>query len=156
MDGVLSLEAGYYDSRQDRAGKDHTVPNSHTRFLIGYRKQMWEDFTIGFQYYGEYMHDYSEYKKNQPAGLPIDKRFYQFATVRLTQFLMHQNLRLSFFSFYSPSDGDYMLNPEVKYNFSDHVWSAIRWNIFGGSKRWGQFRQIDRNDNLYFQIRYEF
>ncbi|WP_203473303.1 hypothetical protein [Dissulfurispira thermophila] len=102
------------------------------------------------------MHDYSEYKKNQPAGLPIDKRLYQLATIRLTQLLMHQNLRLSFFSFYSPSDGDYMLNPEIKYNFSDHIWAAIGGNIFGGGERWSQFGQLVKNDNIYLQLRCEF
>ncbi len=156
FDGVLSFEAGYYDSRQDRKGIDYTTPNSQTKFLVGYQRQLWEDFTIGLQYYGEYMHDYSEYKKNHPAGLPIDKRFYQLSTIRLTQFLMHQTMRLSFFSFYSPSDGDYMLNPEIKYNFSDHIWAAVGGNIFGEGERWSQFGQLDKNDNIYLQLRYEF
>ncbi|MBI5683066.1 MAG: hypothetical protein HZC45_07880 [Deltaproteobacteria bacterium] len=156
LDGVLSLEAGHYDSREDRSGTDWTVPNSQTRFLIGYQRQIWEDFTAGLQYYGEYMHDYSDYKENQPAGLPRDKRFYQLATIRLTQFLMHQTLKLSLFSFYSPSDGDYMLNPELKYNFSDNVWAAIGWNIFGGGEEWSQFGQLAQNDNIYLQLRYEF
>lgn len=156
LDGVLSLEAGYYDSREDRRGDNPFLPNSRSKFLIGYQRQLWEDFTVGLQYYGEYMDDYSEYKKNQPAGLPVEKRFYQLATIRLTQLLMHQNLRLSFFSFYSPSDRDYMLNPEIKYNFSDHIWAAIGGNIFGGDKKWTQFGQLDRNDNFYIQLRYEF
>jgi hypothetical protein len=155
LDGVLGIEAGYYDSRQDRSGKDYTVPNSQTRFLVGYQRQMWEDFTAGLQYYGEYMHDYAEYERNLPSGFPKEHRLRQLATVRLTQFLMHQNLRLSFFSFYSPSDRDYMLNPEVKYNFSDHVWAAVGTNIFGG-KNWTQFGQLDKNDNIYLQLRYEF
>ncbi|GAB4419513.1 MAG: hypothetical protein OHK0032_15390 [Thermodesulfovibrionales bacterium] len=156
LDGVLSFEAGYYDSRQDRSGKDPMVPNSQIRFLIGYQRQMWEDFTIGLQYYGEYMHDYSEYKENLPPGFPKEKRLHQLVTLRLTQFLRHQTLRLSFFAFYSPSDGDYMLNPEIKYNFSDHIWAAIGGNIFGGGERWSQFGQLDKNDNIYLQLRYEF
>jgi hypothetical protein len=156
LDGVLSLETGYYDSRQDRRGTDPMVPNSQTRFLIGYQRQLWEDFTAGLQYYGEYMHDYSSYEKNLPAGFPKEKRLRQLTAIRLTQFMMHQTLRLSFFSFYSPSDGDYMLNPEIKYNFSDHIWAAIGGNIFGGGKRWTQFGQLDKNDNIYVQIRYEF
>lgn len=156
LNGILSLEVGYYDSRQDRKGTDPMISNSQTRFLIGYQRQMWEDFTIGLQYYSQYMHDYSEYRKNQPAGLPLDKRLYQIATLRLTQFLMHQNLRLSFFSLYNLSDGDYMVNPEVRYNLSDHVWAAIGGNIFGEGERWSQLGQLDRNDNLYIQLRYEF
>lgn len=156
LDGVLSLEVGYYDSRQDRKGTDPMIPNSQTRFLIGYQKQMWEDFTIGFQYYGEYMHDYSEYEKNLPSGFPKEKKLHQLTTLRLTQFLMHQTLKLSLFSFYSPSDGDYLLNPEIRYNFSDHVWAAIGGNIFGGGEEWSQFGQLDKNDNMYLQMRYEF
>ena len=126
------------------------------KFLIGYQKQLREDFTIGLQYYNEYMHDYSEYKKNQPSELPKDKKLYQLSTLRLTQLLFHQTLRLSFFAFYSPSDRDYLLNPEIKYNFSDHVWAAIGGLIFGGGEKWSQFGQLDKNDNVYAQIRYEF
>ncbi len=156
LDGVLSLEAGYYDSRQDREGTDPMIPNSQSKFLIAYQRQMWEDFTIGLQYYDEYMHDYSEYKKNLPPGFPKEKKLHQLTTIRLTQFLRHQTLRLSFFSFYSPSDGDYLLNPEIKYNLSDYVWAAVGANIFGGGEAWNQFGQLRKNDNLYVQIRYEF
>lgn len=156
LDGVLGLEAGYYDSRQDRSGADPMVPNSQTRFLIGYQRQIWEDFTAGVQYYGEYMHDYAAYRKGLPPGFPRENRLHDLATIRLTQFLMHQTLRLSWFSFWSPSDGDYLLNPEVKYNFSDHVWAAIGSTIFGGGGKSDQFGQLDKNDNVYVQVRYEF
>lgn len=156
LDGVLSLEAGYYDSRQDRSGTDPMIPNSQTRFLIGYQRQIWEDFTMGVQYYGEYMHNYSAYLSNLPHGFPSERKLHDLTTVRLTQFLMNQTLRLSFFAFYSPSDGDYMLNPEIKYNFSDHVWAAVGANVFGGGKPWTQFGQLDKDDNTYAQLRYEF
>src|SRR4030066_581429 len=42
-EGVLSLEAAYYDSREDRSGNDFAVPNSQTRLLIGYQIQPAED-----------------------------------------------------------------------------------------------------------------
>jgi hypothetical protein len=156
LDGVLSLEAGYYDSREDRDGTDPITPNSQSRFLIGYQRQMWEDFTVGLQYYGEYMFHYSGYEENLPSGFAQEKRLHQLASLRLTQFLMHQTLRLSFFSFYSPSDSDYLLNPEVKYKFTDSVWAAVGANIFGGGDEWDQFGGLDENDNVYVQARYEF
>jgi len=156
FDGVVSLEAGFYDSRQDREGTDPMTPNSQTKFLIGYQRQLWEDFTIGLQYFGEYMHDYSEYKNNLPSAFPREKRYHDLASVRVTQFLVHQTLKLSFFSLYSPSDSDYLLNPEIKYNFSDSVWAAVGANIFGGGAEWDQFGQLHQNDNVYTQIRYEF
>ena len=68
---------------------------------------------------------------------------------------MHQALRLSLFVFYSPSDEDYMLNPEVKYKFTDKVWAAVGGNVFDGNSG-GRFGQLDKNDNAYLQMRYEF
>lgn len=156
LSGILSLEGGYYDSRQDRNGTGPMLPNSQVRFLMGYQRQPREDFTVGFQHYGEYMLDYSGYEKNLPAGFPKEKRFHQLTSLRLTQFLRHQTLRLSFFSFYSPSDGDYLLNPEIKYNVSDHIWVAISGNIFGGGEPYHQFGQLNKDDNLALQLRYEF
>jgi hypothetical protein len=156
LDGVLSLEAGYYDSRQDRQGTDPMIPNSQARYLIGYQRQLWEDFTAGVQYYGEYMQDYSAYVQNLPAGSPQEKRLYQLSSIRLTQFLIHQTLRLSFFAFYGLSDEDYMLNPEVKYNLTDTIWLAVGGNVFGGGKPWSRFGQFSKNDNTYVQARYEF
>jgi hypothetical protein len=70
--------------------------------------------------------------------------------------MIHQTLRLSFFAFYGLSDRDYMLNPEVKYNLTDSVWIALGGNVFGGEKKYTQFGQFAKNDNVYTQIRYEF
>ncbi|MFN3740982.1 MAG: DUF1302 family protein [Thermodesulfovibrionales bacterium] len=155
LDGVLSLEAGYYDSRQDRKGTDPIIPNSQTRFLIGYQRQPWEDFTASLQYYAEYMHEYSEYKKGLPSGIPKQKRLHQLMSIRLTQLLKNQTIRLSFFGFYGLTDHDYLFNPEIRYSFSDHIWAAIGGNIFGGGKEWSQFGSIDKDDNFYLQLRYE-
>lgn len=156
LDGIISIEAGFYDSREDRNGKDPMRPNQSSRYLLGYRKQLWEDFTAGFQYYTSYMHDYGNYKQNIPSGFPQGKRWQDLFTVRLTHLFRHQTLKISFFSFWSSSDGDYMLIPEIKYNFTDHVWTALGANIFGGGEEWNQFGSLDKDDNFYVQIRYEF
>ncbi|MBI3374431.1 MAG: hypothetical protein HY017_22120 [Betaproteobacteria bacterium] len=154
-EGVVSLEAAYYDSRQDRAGSDFAVPNSQTRLLAGYQIQPVEDFSLGFQYYAELMHDYAAYLAAQPAGFPIDKRWNHTLTLRATQMLMHQTLRLSLYASYNTSNGDHFINPELRYSFTDRVWGAIGANFFG-DKPWGQFGQLSRDDNMYLQVRYEF
>ncbi len=156
LDGVLSLEAGYYDSREDRRGANPMIPNGQTRFLAGYQRQVWEDFTAAVQYYAEYMHDYTAYKKSLPSDFPQERRLHDLISVRLAQFLLHQTLKLSWFSLWSPSDGDYLLNPEIKYNFSDHIWAALGGMVFGGGRSWSQFGQLDKDDNVYLQVRYEF
>ncbi|MEW6409561.1 MAG: hypothetical protein AB1488_05550 [Nitrospirota bacterium] len=156
LEGVVSLEGGYYDSKEDRAGKNSMIPNSQTRGLVGYNRQLWEDFTIGIQYYSEYMHRYTEYKNSLSPGSPRDKRLKQLTTLRLTQLLKYQTIKLSLFTFYSPSDKDYMINPEFKYSLSDHVWFAIGGNVFGGGKPHTEFGQLNKDDNIYTVVRYEF
>ena len=153
--GVLSLEAAYYDSRQDRSGDDFTVPNSQTRLLAGYQVQPVEDLSLGFQYYAEAMHDYGSYLAALPAGFPVEKRWSHTVTARLTQFFRHQTLRLSAYASYNTSNGDHFVNPELRYSFTDKIWGAVGANVFGG-KLWGQFGQLSRDDNVYLQLRYAF
>ncbi len=124
--------------------------------LLGYQRQLWDDCTIGIQYYGEYMEDNSAYEQNLPSGFPKEKRLHQLATVRMMQFLMHQTLRLSLFALYGLSDRDYLLNPEVKYSLTDSIWIALGGNIFDGGEAWSQFGQFAQDDNIYTQVRYEF
>ncbi|MDO9012513.1 MAG: hypothetical protein Q7U78_12005 [Gallionella sp.] len=154
-DGVLSLEAAYYDSPDDRAGNDFTVPNSQTRLLVGYQIQPLEDVSLGFQYYAEAMHNYGAYLAALPAGFPPDKRWSHTVTARLTQFYLHQTLRLSAYASYNASNGDHFMNPELRYSFTDKLWGAVGANLFGGNP-WGQFGQLARDDNAYLQVRYEF
>lgn len=154
-DGVLSLEAAYYDSRQDRSGNDFAVPNSQTRLLAGYQIQPAEDLSLGFQYYAEAMHDYGAYLAALAAGFPVEKRWSHTVTARLTQFFRHQTLRLSVYASYNAGNGDHFVNPELRYSFTDRVWGAVGANVFGG-KPWGQFGQLSRDDNVYLQVRYNF
>ena len=154
-EGVLGLEAAYYDSREDRAGHDFTVPNSQTRLLASYQIQPLEDLSLGFQYYAEYMHDYAAYQAALPAGFPIEKRWSHTVTVRVTQLFLHQTLRFSAFALRNTSNGDYFVNPELRYSFTDKLWGAIGANLFGGNP-WGQFGQLSSDDNVYLQARYEF
>ncbi len=160
LNGVLSIEGAFYDFRQDRDGTQPQVPNSSTRFLIGYQRQMWQDFTIGLQYYMSYMHKYDVHLTNinlRAPSCPPEKRIQDIFTIRLTHLFLHQTLRVSAFLFWSLPYEDYMFIPEIKYNFSDHVWAAIGANIFKkGNVAGAPFGSLDRNDNLYLQIRYEF
>ncbi len=155
-DGVLSIEGGYYDSRDDRNGNDPTISNSSAKYILGYSKQFWTDFTAGVQYYGEYMQDYTEYESTLPTGFPRSDKLHQLVTIRLTQMLKYNTLRLSLFTFYSPDEEDYFIIPEARYNITDSLWTSIGINIFGGKDSRTFFGQFDKNDNAFATIRYEF
>lgn len=154
--GVLSIEGGYYDSLDDRGGDDPTLANSSARYLAGYSRQLWTDFTAGIQYYGEAMQDYGRYEDSLPAGFPKTDRLHQLVTLRLTQMLKYNTLRLGLFSFYSPDEEDWFIIPEVRYNMTDSLWTSIGVNLFGGKDSTTFFGQLDKNDNLYANLRYEF
>lgn len=156
LGGVLSLEGGYYDSRDDRDGDDLAVPNSQVRFLAGYQKQLWKDFTLGGQYYAEIMSDFDDYKGSLPAGFARKKKYRDIVTLRLTQFFKHQTWKLSLFAFYSPAEKDYLLQPQVTYKVSDNLLAVVGGNVFGGEDRTTFFGQFDQDDNAYLNLRYDF
>lgn len=156
LGGVTGLEAAYYDSLDDRSGRDPSIPNSMAKYLASYQRQLLSDLTAGIQYYGEYLLDHGSYRETLPAGFPAQDRLRQLLTVRLTQFFRYQTLRLSLFAFYSPTDEDYYFIPEVRYSFTDALWGAVGANVFGGRKNTTPFGQLDENDNVYVTARYEF
>ena len=154
--GVLSAEYGYYDSRQDSDGDDPLIPNSQHRYLLGFERQWWTDFTAGAQYYGEFMVDYDAYAGTLFPGAPKFDELRQVVTVRLTQELLYQTVRLSFFAFVSPTDEDWHVRPQVTYKFSDEVSISAGGNFFGGEKVYTLFGQFKDNNNLYARFRYNF
>ena len=156
LNGLLAFEGGYCDSRQDRQGIDPAIENPQFRFLAGYQKAFGENTTLGLQYYGEQLLKYGAYRRTLPPGFPRRDELRWYATTRLTRFFRYQTLRLSLFAFYSPSEEDYYLIPEVRYSFSDALWAAVGGNVLGGQRDTSFFGQFDKNDNAYLTLRYGF
>jgi hypothetical protein len=154
--GIGNFEMGYYDSRDDQSGNDPFIPNSQFRFLAGYEQELAKDFTAGAQYYLELMSDYSAYKRTLPPGSQAADEYRHVITLRLTKFLMYQNLRLSLFTFYSPSDQDAYMKPNIHYRITDH-WSAEAGaNIFFGEEDHTFLGQFKDNTNVYLGLRWGF
>lgn len=153
---LLSLEAGYYDSQDDRQGSDPVIPNSQFRFLAGYQRQLTSEFTLGAQYYTEILMDYASYEATLPSGFPLQDRMRHLLTLRLTQFLKYQTWKVSLFSFYSPSDQDVLLIPEVWHAITDRLSLAGGATVFEGQRPTTFFGQFDRNDNVYVVLRFDF
>lgn len=153
---LLSLEAGYYDSQDDRRGADPVIVNSQARYLVGYQQQLSGELTVGAQYYAELILDYQNYKSTLPAGFPLQDRIRHLLTLRLTKFLKYQSWKLSFFGFYSPSDQDVLLIPEVWHALTDRLSLTVGANLFEGRRATTFLAQFDRNDNLYVAVRVDF
>lgn len=151
--GVASLEAGYYDSRMDRSGRDPAVENSSIRLLTGYQREIIPDLTLSGQYYVQIMEHHAEFLRTQPPGIPSRPLARHVLTFRLTHLLLHQTLRLGLFILWSPNERDFYMNPEVKYNVTDEMSVALGINLFGGLRA-TEFGQFEENSNLYFVVRY--
>jgi len=156
LQGVVGLEAGYYDSRNDRDGADSFIPNSQTRMLLGYQRQLWSDCTLWLQYYGEYMHQYGDYENNLIPGFPKQDRLRRVATARLMHFFNYQTWQVSLLAFYGFDEDDYTMISEVKYQVNDKSWIALGLNLFGGKEDTTSLGQFEKNDNSYLTMRYNF
>jgi hypothetical protein len=156
LGGVLWGEAGYYDSLEDQDGVDPFVPNSSLRFLGGIERQVMSDFNVGFQYYGEWMMHYDEYLDTLAPTVPRSDELRQLVTLRAEKLLRYQTVRLSMFTFYSPTDEDAYVRGLASYRLSDEVEVALGGNLFAGENAATQFAQFDKNDNVYGRLRYNF
>ncbi|MFQ5650442.1 MAG: hypothetical protein ACE5IY_10920 [bacterium] len=156
LNGVLSLEAGYYDSRDDSNGTNPGIENSQVRFLAGYQRALGENLTLGFQYYGQRIQDYGSYDRTLPAAFPQRKELRHTLSLRVTQLMKYQTLRLSFFAFYSPNEQDTYMNPEIRYELGNGLWAAVGGILLAGKKDHTFFGQFKKNDNVYLVLRYGF
>jgi hypothetical protein len=154
--GIGNAEIGYYDSTDDSSGDDPLINNSEMRYLLGYTQEIGKDLTAGVQYYVEQMLDYDNYDETLPAGMPARDEFRHVTTLRLTKLLMNQNLRLSLFTYYSPSDEDVYMRPIANYKASDNLSLEAGFNIFFGDEAYTFFGQFRDTTNLYTALRYSF
>ncbi|MBN2131888.1 MAG: hypothetical protein JW741_20475 [Sedimentisphaerales bacterium] len=154
--GIGNAEIGYYDSLDDRNGRNPLINNSEMRYLVGYTQEIARNFTAGVQYYVEQMLDYGRYKAALFPGMASRDEFRQVATLRLTKLLMNQTLMLSLFTYYSPTDQDAYLRPIVNYKASDNWMYEIGANVFLGDEPYTFFNQFHNDTNLYVGVRYSF
>jgi hypothetical protein len=153
--GIGNLEIGYYESADDVSGKNPLIDNSQMRYLVGYTQEIGRDFNAGLQYYLEQMMDFSRYKRTLTSG-PARDRVRHLVTLRLTKLLMNQNLRCSLFTYYSPSDKDVHIRPNVNYKLNDNLTLEVGGNVFFGDYSNTFFGQFQNNTNIYAGMRYSF
>lgn len=154
--GLINVEGGYYDSREDPNGTDPLVPNGELRALIGYERELRKNLSMGLQYYIEHMMDHAAYEEGLTVGQHASDEDRQVVTVRLTCQAMNQNLVASFFAYYSPTDQDAYLRPVIKYKATDDwmVWAG--GNFFVGKDEHTFFGQFEKNSNVYAGVRRSF
>lgn len=154
--GIGQAEIGFYNSRDDGDGSDPFIRNSEWRILVGFEKELLPELTGSFQYYLEQMSDHDAYLLALPSGSPAKDENRHVITLRLTRLLMNQNLTLSLFNFYSPSDEDGYLRANSTYKVTDSWQVDGGGNLFYGKKDHTFFGQFRDASNVYAGLRYSF
>ncbi len=131
------------------------MENSSIRLLAGYQREVVPDLTLSGQYHVQVMEDHAEFLRTRRPGMPARPLARHVLTLRLTQLLLHQTLRLGLFVLGSSNQGDFYVNPEVKYNLTDALSGTLGVNLFGGPRP-SEFGQLKGNSNLYLVVRYAF
>ena len=158
LGGILNLESGYYDSIDDRNGKNLMIENSMIKTVVGFEKEIAQNLTAAFQYFSEYMTQYSDYKLSAEnmGQRPYKEKNHDWITARLTNMRNQETLILSFFGYYSPAEEDWHLRPSVTYKMSDQVSLSAGLNVFGGKNYFTFFGQLEDNTNAYCRIKFAF
>jgi hypothetical protein len=157
--GIASVEAAWFDSRDDADGDDPFVENGQVRLLVGFERDLPElahDLTVGVQWYLESMRNHGDYERGLPPGVSGKDANRQVLTLRVTKRLMSQTLDLSLFAFVSPTDSDGYLRLSADYQIDDH-WSAFAGaGIFVGKDDHTFFGQFEPNTNVHAGVRWAF
>lgn len=159
MGGILWLEGGFYDSREDTDGENPYVPNRAVKGLAGFERQVATDLTANIQWQVDYMIDYDTFEQQMmmdTTGAFIRDEMRHLLTSRVTKKLNSETVILSGFVFYSPSDEDIYFRFSTEYKYTDELTLTFGGNIFDGNYPNTEFGQFALNDNVYLKLTYGF
>jgi len=156
LGGIGNAEISYHYSPEDPEGEDRTIQNSIMKYLLGYEKDLGNDLRVGFQYYLEQTLNYGNYRK---ALLKTDYRWDEYRhmfTNRFTKFFANQTIKVTLFTFFSPSDMDAYIRPSISWNATDSWTLTVGANLPWGRDSWTEFGGMQKNKNVYARLRYSF
>lgn len=162
LGGILWLEGGYYDSRDDSDNDNPMMPNSSVSGLLGYERQVATNLTINAQWQVDAIMDYALYQDGfrDPSSGEITghvrDEIRHLLTTRIRRLLSSELLKLEAFLFYSPTDQDGYLRVLAEYKYTDEVTLAVGGNFFDGQYIETEFGQFRKNDNIYAKLTYGF
>jgi len=154
LGGIANLEAGLYDSREDRSGDDPLVRNSEIRVLAGLERELAPLLSLGVQYYVERRLDHDAHVASLPPGAVAGEETRHVATARLTWLALAQRLRVSFFAFWGINEGDAFLLPRLRYDFDDRLRAELGANLFFGAEDHTFFGSFRRNTSAMASLRH--
>ncbi|SHI09064.1 hypothetical protein [Ferrimonas marina] len=153
--GLWNLEGAWHDL-QDQDGTVAGVPADKLMLLTGYQMELVSQLTLGVQYQWEHLTDYSQWLAAQPYPDKQPEQDRHLLTLRLDYRALQERLTLSMFGFYSPTDQDVYLRPQIGYRHDDRWSFAAGLNLLDGKHNHTFFGQLADNSNAWLRIRYHY
>ena len=154
--GILWLEGGFYDSREDQNGDNPFIPNSSITGMVGFERQVASNLTVNGQWQLDYMTDHDIFASQQAEGVFVRDEVRHLLTSRITKRLNMETVTLSGFVFYSPTDEDAYIRLSTEYKYTDEITLMAGGNIFDGKYENTEFGQFAKNDNVFVKVTYGF
>ena len=143
--GILKGELAHYNISQLQ-NQSNSHSQDQTRILIGYEQELIKDLTASTQLYVEH---------NEQTNL-INRKNRTLVTLRLNYTMWQQTLNASVFVFYSPSDKDAYIKPNITYKFNDDWHFSLGANLFMGKHHYSFFGQHQDNSNAWVNIKWNY
>ncbi len=154
--GIVWLEGGYYNSKDDPDGDNPFMPNSSVSGMVGFERQIATGLTANLQWQADKMMEYDSFVAQQTPGLHYREEVKHLITSRVTKMMVDETVMVSGFVFYSPDEEDLYFRFSTTYNYSDEIRLTVGANVFDGNYANTEFGQFSLNDNIYTKMTYNF
>ncbi len=152
--GLIKVEFAYHDSEEDDDGNNPLIPNSQSRYLIGYEQELISNLAGGLQFYVEQTHDYENLKRYSPWPQYEQEEYRQVVTTQLIYRAKRQTLTLNWFNFYSPTANDGYSRVNIAYSPVNEWKVSGGINLFYGDAPHSFFSQFKDGSNAFIRFRY--
>ena len=135
------------------------IENSLMKYLLGYRIDLSAHWSVGAQWYQEWMQDYDKYEdsiKSNPSYPYRRKEFHNTYTLRLTYKAQQETLWVNLFSYLRPEDKDSLTKIDITKKLNDNFSATAGVNIFTGKDHYldRDFGMLKNDDNAFIRLTY--
>jgi hypothetical protein len=149
---VLRGEGSFYLNKYfrtlSRNDHDGVVKHNFLFYMLGCDYHVRNNLDLNFQFVQRAISNYSHHL--------LEEEIQNTFTVFLQSDFFHETLKPTILFIYNTSEGDCWISPKVSYDVTDRWQIALGADFFEGGSKDDFYGQFDRNDRIYFEIKFGF
>lgn len=156
-------ELAYYLT-DDVEGDDYSTHNNSIQWVAGFDRNLpWGNLNVNIQEIGYYILNFNKVQNNVASALSFDMDMNKAnrstnnkIIVKLSDTLMHENLKPSLALLYSIESSDLVIMPEVSYIVKDGFKVTANANFVFSDTKTGEYSEYTDNSELQLKASYSF